>query len=134
MHRRPAELTSSLHPGLLTALLLGLAALTVGAATAPAAPPSSATPGSAAAAAAPAAVGLDDERARIEEWRAERVSSLTGDSGWLTLVGLFWLTEGTNTFGRSAANSLRLDNPSLAPECGYFLVRQHKVRFIARPR
>ena len=53
---------------------------------------------------APAAGGLDQqaEQALIGEWRAQRVAALTSDSGWLTLVGLFWLKEGDNSFGRTA--------------------------------
>lgn len=31
-----------------------------------------------------------------EKWRSERKARLTSDSGWLTLVGLFWLHGGTN--------------------------------------
>ena len=34
--------------------------------------------------------------------RRARRSSLTSDSGWLTLAGLFWLKEGENSFGRGA--------------------------------
>jgi len=131
MPHEPAAITRRLRSALLTAPLVGLAVLASAAATPPA-DGSSAAP-AAAATPAPTAVSLDEERARMDQWRAHRVSSLTSDDGWLTLAGLFWLNEGTNTFGRSAASSLRLDNASLAPECGYFLVRSHKVRFIARP-
>jgi len=126
-----AALSNSLRSAILVALPIGLA-LTAAAATAPTQTPAAAL-ASAAAAAAPAAVSPEEERARIDRWRAQRVSSLTGEHGWLTLVGLFWLNEGANTFGRSPASALRLDNASLAPECGYFLVTQHRVRFIARP-
>ena len=49
---------------------------------------------------------LENERAAISRWRAERVESLTSDSGWLTLTGLFWLKEGDNTFGRAPGNAL----------------------------
>jgi uncharacterized protein (DUF1684 family) len=31
-----------------------------------------------------------------EKWRADRRARLTSDSGWLTLVGLFWLNNGPN--------------------------------------
>jgi uncharacterized protein (DUF1684 family) len=75
----------------------------------------------------------DAERAGIEAWRAERVRRLTSDTGWLTLAGLFWLREGENSFGRSSSNALVLDNPSLADAAGSFLLRDHRVRFVARP-
>src|ERR1051326_3658095 len=35
----------------------------------------------------------------IEQWRAEREAKLKADDGWLTVVGLHWLHEGTNTVG-----------------------------------
>ncbi|HSP93902.1 MAG TPA: DUF1684 domain-containing protein, partial [Thermoanaerobaculia bacterium] len=38
-------------------------------------------------------------RAEIEAWRAKRIASLKKEDGWLTLVGLFWLREGRNSFG-----------------------------------
>ena len=78
-------------------------------------------------------VDPDAERAGIEAWRAERVRRLTSDTGWLTLTGLFWLREGENSFGRSSSNALVLDNPSLADAAGSFLLRDHRVRFVARP-
>lgn len=72
------------------------------------------------------------ERASVEQWRAERLADLKSDTGWLTLAGLFWLKEGENTFGSTAASSLRLDNPALAANAGSFLKTGNKVRFVAR--
>ncbi|HEX4618449.1 MAG TPA: DUF1684 domain-containing protein [Steroidobacteraceae bacterium] len=76
---------------------------------------------------------LESEQAAIARWRAERVESLTGDGGWLTLAGLFWLKEGDNTFGRAPGNSLALDNAALADTAGSFVLSGHQVRFVARP-
>ena len=73
------------------------------------------------------------ERALIDEWRAQRVAALTGDDGWLTLAGLFWLKDGDNSFGRAADNALVLDNAALAGHCGTFSVSGHAVRFTAAP-
>ncbi|HSY06752.1 MAG TPA: DUF1684 domain-containing protein [Steroidobacteraceae bacterium] len=73
------------------------------------------------------------ERASINQWRMQRIESLTSDSGWLTLAGLFWLKDGGNSFGRDPGNSLVLDNPSLAATAGSFAVSERKVRFIADP-
>jgi uncharacterized protein len=79
-------------------------------------------------------VQLESERASVAAWREQRRNSLTSDTGWLTLAGLFWLKEGENSFGRAAANALRLDNPSLADTAGSFDLTGHKVRFTARPQ
>jgi uncharacterized protein (DUF1684 family) len=93
-----------------------------------------------AAAAAPQAdraaarqTALESERSDIDSWREQRVRSLTSDSGWLTLTGLFWLKDGDNTFGRAANNALVLDNPALAEIAGTFQLSSHKVRFVANP-
>ena len=89
----------------------------------------------AATAAAAAALSPDPqtERANIENWRAARVAELTNDTGWLTLVGLFWLDPGASTFGRGPTNTLVLDHPGLAPTAGTFHLEAGKVTFTARP-
>jgi uncharacterized protein len=56
---------------------------------------------------------------------------LTGEQGWLTLVGLFWLDPGDNSFGRAASNRLVLDHPALARNGGKFVLDSTGVRFIA---
>jgi hypothetical protein len=73
------------------------------------------------------------ERAAISAWRARRIDSLTSDTGWLTLAGLFWLKPGDNTFGRAASNALILDNAALAGTAGSFVLSGDTVRFVARP-
>src|SRR6202050_2311561 len=71
-----------------------------------------------------AAADLQAARSAVNEWRTKRVNSLTSDSGWLTLAGLFWLREGENTFGRNPKSSLALDNPALAENAGSFEVNR----------
>ena len=82
---------------------------------------------------AAAGSNLQSERATIEKWRTERVAELTNDTGWLNLVGLYWLAEGPNTFGRAASNTLVLDHPSLAPTAGTFVLANGHVTFRATP-
>lgn len=85
------------------------------------------------AAGAPRSAPQQAELASIEEWRQQRLSALTSDSGWLTLAGLFWLKDGNNSFGRAPSNMLSLDHPALATEAGSFVVTGRTVRFTARP-
>jgi uncharacterized protein len=94
-----------------------------------------ATPASPQPGAAVSAPSTSDsaEQADIAAWRAQRVRSLTSEEGWLTLVGLFWLKDGDNSFGRSAGNALVLDNPSLPGAAGTFRLAAHQVRFVAQP-
>jgi uncharacterized protein len=77
--------------------------------------------------------GLAAEQADIAQWRAARVNSLTGETGWLSLVGLLWLQDGANSFGRGPGNTLVLDNPSLADKAGTFTLHEHQVHFLASP-
>jgi len=89
----------------------------------------------AAAALASAAISsadLTQERAGVEQWKARRLASLTSETGWLTLTGLYWLKPGENTFGRAKSNTLVLDNKSLAERAGAFVVKDGKVHFVAR--
>jgi len=47
-------------------------------------------------------------RAQVEQWRAHREASLKADGGWLTVTGLFWLHDGSNTFGAAESNEIVL--------------------------
>lgn len=53
-------------------------------------------------------------RAEIEEWRRGRVERLTSDSGWLTLVGLFWFEDGEHRVGSEPQSEIELP-PDKAP-------------------
>src|SRR5512143_3979009 len=44
--------------------------------------------------------------AETRAWHAERVARLTAEDGWLTLVGLHWLKEGSHRFGSAPDNDL----------------------------
>ena len=63
----------------------------------------------------------------IAQWREKRLASLTGESGWLTLIGLFWLKEGRNTFGSDAANDIVV--PKVPPRAGEFVLANGVVTF-----
>ncbi len=82
--------------------------------------------------AAAAAPSLAEETEQLRAWHAERAAGLTRDDGWLTVVGLYWLKEGSNSFGRSRDNAVSLPGTGLAPHAGHFVVTGHSVRFVAR--
>ncbi len=42
----------------------------------------------------------------IKEYHAERIERLKQPDGWLTLVGLYWLEEGKNSFGTDKSNDI----------------------------
>src|ERR1700733_1799547 len=80
-----------------------------------------------------AAVDFATEQANVLAWRQQRFASLTGDSGWLTLAGLFWLNDGGNSFGSGSGNDLVLNNAALADTAGSFDVESGAVTFSAQP-
>jgi uncharacterized protein (DUF1684 family) len=47
-------------------------------------------------------------RKETEQWRAARVEEIAGEQGWMTLVGLFWLSAGENRFGSDPSNEIVL--------------------------
>lgn len=62
----------------------------------------------------------------IEKWRQERVTSLK--SNWLTVVGLFWLKEGENTFGSDESNAIVFPKGKTPASAGSFFLEKGKVR------
>ena len=54
------------------------------------------------------AAGETSYEASMQNWRAKREASLKSDSGWLTVAGLFWLKEGTNTAGSDPSSDILL--------------------------
>jgi len=51
----------------------------------------------------------------IEQWHQERWKELNSESGWLTLVGLFWLKEGRNTCGSDPSLDIVLLKEKVPP-------------------
>jgi len=58
---------------------------------------------------------LDPEahRTEIEAWHARRVEALKQPDSWFSVVGLYWLEPGANSFGSGASNNLVF--PASAP-------------------
>ena len=74
---------------------------------------------------------LAQERAEVAQWKARRLASLTSETGWLTLAGLYWLKPGENTFGRAKSNALPIDNAAVADKAGSFVLTGSNVSFVA---
>jgi uncharacterized protein (DUF1684 family) len=79
-----------------------------------------------------AAGELRNEDARIADWRAKRLASLTSDTGWLTPIALYRLKEGENTLGRASDRAFPLDDAALAADTGAFVLSDGRVRYVAR--
>lgn len=63
----------------------------------------------------------------IEEWQQRRLKNLTKPDGWLSLIGLFWLKEGENRFGRSSANHVRFPAEKAPAVMGSFTLQNDRV-------
>ncbi len=63
----------------------------------------------------------DDYAGAMAQFRAEREERLRSPDGWLTLAGLFWLSDGENRFGSDPENSIVLTAEGVPPWAGTFV-------------
>jgi uncharacterized protein len=66
---------------------------------------------------------------QIEQWRQQHEAALKADDGWLTVVGLFWLEEGSNTAGADPHSSVIL--PRGPAQAGVFERKGDHIAFSA---
>jgi len=70
----------------------------------------------------------------IEQWHQDRWKELNSETGWLTLIGLFWLKDGVNTCGSDASEDIVLPKETTPPRFAEFLLAQGKVFLFAADR
>lgn len=68
----------------------------------------------------------------IEKWRNERLEEINGETGWNTLVGLFWLHEGKNSLGSGPSSDIVLPRTSAPKFAGTLHLDSGTVRLIAK--
>ncbi len=68
----------------------------------------------------PFAVAADPDATEFATWREAREARLRADNGWLSLVGLFWLDEGENSFGASREARVVLPEDAGPEHAGVF--------------
>lgn len=66
-------------------------------------------------------------KAEIDNWHKERIERLKKKDGWLSLVGLYWLKEGENTFGSDSTNDIIFPKWKARPFMGSFILDKGKV-------
>ena len=71
--------------------------------------------------------GVSSYEEEIRTWRQARHDRLADPDGWLTLVGLEWLNEGSNAVGAGERNDARI--PGGPSQWGVVLVEGDLVRF-----
>jgi len=57
----------------------------------------------------------------IREWHTNRIERLKQPDSWLSLIGLFWLDEGKNSFGSGSENDIIFPIEAAPNKMGYFL-------------
>jgi uncharacterized protein (DUF1684 family) len=74
------------------------------------------------------AVGQSAYQHEIAQWRADHEAKLKADNGWLTVVGLNWLSEGENRVGSDSNFEVPL--PTSAPaRVGTITLSKGKIHF-----
>jgi uncharacterized protein (DUF1684 family) len=69
----------------------------------------------------------------IAQWREQAEQELRAENGWLSLIGLFWLSEGKNSFGSDPTNDIVL--PEGAPaHAGVFVLANEQVTLEVAPQ
>lgn len=69
----------------------------------------------------------NDWQTEIDDWKKQRVSSLTKPHGWLSLIGMEWFHNGKNTIGSNKDNNIVLpDGPAYI---GYFNLKNKAITF-----
>jgi len=68
----------------------------------------------------------------VMEWRAGRLAALLKPTGYLNQTGLFWLDEGTYSFGTDAENDIVIPGDA-AGVIGVFDVSPEGIRMTAEP-
>jgi uncharacterized protein (DUF1684 family) len=81
----------------------------------------------------PEPIAPEEHLAEVEAWRARRYETLRQPAGWLSLVGLFWISDSTATFGSASGNTYTYasPDPGFPARAGTFRVHGDSVTFIA---
>jgi uncharacterized protein (DUF1684 family) len=69
----------------------------------------------------------------IRNWDSSRVAYLKSENGWLNLAGLFWLSEGRNSFGSDEKNKIVFRGPGVPARAGYFDLIKGVVTMLTEP-
>jgi uncharacterized protein len=69
----------------------------------------------------------------LEQWREKRINDLKTDRGWLSLTGMDWLKEGSNTMGSDVSNDIRFQDGSSAAKVGMIYMMADSFLFVTDP-
>lgn len=63
----------------------------------------------------------------LDEWKAERLESLTHPTGWMRLAGMYWLEEGESSFGSGSDQDVQFPDGTIPSHTGTFISRDSTV-------
>lgn len=63
----------------------------------------------------------------VKAFHSQRIERLKQPNGWLSLVGLFWLKEGENSFGSDESNDIVFPNKLAAANLGVFDLKDSAI-------
>ncbi len=75
-------------------------------------------------------VASSNYKESIRAWQQERDARLRSPTGWLSLVGLFWVNTGDNTIGSADSNNFVLPKGSTPARVGILRLEKGKITFI----
>jgi uncharacterized protein (DUF1684 family) len=65
--------------------------------------------------------------ASINQWHQERIEKLKKENGWLNLIGIFWLSEGENSFGSDPSNKIIFPKDKTPAFIGTFILNEGRA-------
>jgi len=71
----------------------------------------------------------EEHAAEVESWHSRRVESLKRPDSWFSLVGLYWLDEGSSSFGSDSSNAVVFP-PKAPPRIGSLVRTENRVEMI----
>jgi uncharacterized protein (DUF1684 family) len=69
----------------------------------------------------------------LEDWRENRIAELKMERGWLSLTGMDWLKDGSNSLGTEASNDIQFKDGSAASRVGIIHMVADTFLFVADP-
>ena len=79
------------------------------------------------------AAETEEYQNEIENWHRDRQEQLTAESGWLSLIGLFWLEEGINLIGSDPDSDVLLPSAKAPSEVGRLILQAGQVHLTVAP-
>jgi uncharacterized protein len=77
--------------------------------------------------------GSPEYISQIKSWHQKRIENLQKENGWLNLAGLFWLKNGSNTFGTNPHNDIIFPKGKAPGKIGVFILKDSIVTIKVYP-